>query len=142
MEDWVEEGENIMLQQHKGQDRGLSDDERNALWQWAPGVANAEARKQKWGADYTLQEKEAGIENVNTGLRRELQVPPDEEEPEDEDEEEGFDDSDEEEDEDKMEVEQTKTETKPGPAAETVPALASATQMPLQTMHKFMTTGR
>jgi len=144
VEDWVEEGENIILQQHKGQHRGLSDDDRNALWHWAPGAANAEARKQKWGADYTLQEKEAGIENVVTGLRRELQLPPDEDEAEDEDEEDDFEDSDEDsdEDKDKMEVEPAKLESKPGNAVGTAPVLQSAAQMPLQTIHKFMTTGR
>lgn len=143
VEEWIEEGESITLQRQKGAQKGLSDEERNALWQWAPGAANKEARKQKWGADFTLEEKQNGIENVITGLRRDLIEPTDDDgdEVEEEDEEEEYEVTDDEDD-DKMEVEQTKTESRPGAAAESQPAMPIANQLPLQTVHKFMTTGR
>ncbi len=142
-EEWIEEGEKIAIQQKQGT-RGLTDDERNELWQWAPGAANKEARRQKWGADYTLEEIQRGIANVVTGLRRELVEPPEDDldgEEEEEDEYEVTDDE-EEEDEDKMEVEQVKPESKPGLSATSLPVQRSVAQMPLQNIHKYMTTGR
>ncbi|EXJ95972.1 hypothetical protein A1O1_01097 [Capronia coronata CBS 617.96] len=144
VEEWVEEGENITLRPRKGDQRGLSDADLSALWQWAPGAANKEARKQKWGADFTLEEKQRGMSNVITGLHRELVEPPDEEGDEEYEEEEYevTDEDEDEEDEDKMEVEQTKSETIPGGGTESAPILRSANQMSLQSVHKFMTTGR
>lgn len=146
MEDWVEEGEKITSQQHKGPHRGLSDEDRNALWHWAPSAANTEARKQKWGADFTLEEKQRGIESVMTGLRRELLEPPDDEGDEMEEDEEEYDEVTDDEDEDKMEVEPTKSESKEAAAAaasgENQPVIPPANQIPLQSLHKFMTTGR
>ena len=59
-----------------------------SLWEWAGAVANDKARKHTWGGDYTLEEKENGVENVRTGLKRKLKVDPeDSSEEEDEDEE-------------------------------------------------------
>lgn len=143
VEEWIEEGQKISSDQTKGAHRGLSDEDRRAIWQWAPGAANKEARKQKWGADYTLEEKQRGIENVATGLRRQLVEPPDDEDDEDiEDEDEADYEEEEEDDEDKMDVEQTKPETKPGASADTLSRPLDATQMPLETVHKYMTTGR
>ncbi|EHY52313.1 Mediator of RNA polymerase II transcription subunit 8 [Exophiala dermatitidis] len=144
VEDWVEEGESIALRLRKGDPSGISEADLNALWQWAPTAANKEARKQKWGADFTLEEKQRGVSNVVTGLRRELVEPPDEEDEEgDEDEEyEVTDEEEEEDDGNKMEVEQTKSENKPGGTTESATVLRTATQMPLQSVHKFMVTGR
>ncbi|KIW98903.1 uncharacterized protein Z519_00566 [Cladophialophora bantiana CBS 173.52] len=143
VEEWIEAGENVSAQQHKTTFRGLSDDDRNALWQWAPGVANGAARKQKWGADFTLEEKQKGVENVATGLRRQLVEPPDdegEEEPEEEEDEfEISDEEDEGEDGDKMDVEKQPPKTEASPAST---ALPTAGQMTLGALHKFMTTGR
>lgn len=144
MEEWVEEGENIAIRQRKGGHGGLSEEALSALWQWAPSAANHEARKQKWGADFTLEEKQRGVSNVVTGLRRELVEPPDDEGDE-EDEEEEYevtDEDEDEEDEDKMEFEPTKPETKPGIGTDGTPVLRTANQMPLQSVHKFMMTGR
>ncbi|KIX00202.1 uncharacterized protein Z518_10340 [Rhinocladiella mackenziei CBS 650.93] len=143
VEDWVEEGENISARQHKSAQQGLSDEDRNSLWRWAPGAANKEARRQKWGADFTLEEKQHGIEDVITGLRRALVEPPDEEGDEEQEEEEEEYEVTDDEDEDKMEVEQAKPESIPQQAAgEIPPATLTVNQMPFQTIHKFMTTGR
>lgn len=48
-------------------------------------AANEQARRHEWGGEYTLEEIEGGVENVVTGLRREMG----EESDSDEDEEEG-----------------------------------------------------
>ena len=138
VEDWVEQG-----QQHGmlTSDRALSGGELNEFWQWAPGTANAEARKQKWGADYTLAEMKAGIDTVATGLRRTLVQPPDEtgdEEDEYEevtDEEEG--DEDNEDEGDKMDV----VETQAGRPGATPIASSTQKNIPLAGIHKFMVTG-
>lgn len=64
VEDWVEEGR---AAGEKLEDR----EEVTELWQWAMMAANEEARKHEWdGAEYTLEEREMGVENVVTGLRR------------------------------------------------------------------------
>lgn len=42
------------------------------LWNWAGRAANELARQHEWGGDFTLAEREAGVENVVTGLRRKL----------------------------------------------------------------------
>ncbi|OAL31600.1 hypothetical protein AYO20_08143 [Fonsecaea nubica] len=146
VEEWVEEGENINAQQHKATFRGLSDNDRNGLWQWAPGAANAAARKQKWGADFTLDEKQKGVEKVSTGLRRELVEPADDEGddgPEEEEEYEVSDEEGEDEDADKMDVEQQAPKVEANTAStETRSALPTASQLSLEALHKFMTTGR
>lgn len=72
----------------------LGESELANLWEWAPFEANQEARRRNWGGNFTLEEREAGVQNVVTGLRRQL-----EDDDGDEDEEE-----DEEESEDEMEV--------------------------------------
>ncbi|KAF3891420.1 Mediator of RNA polymerase II transcription subunit 8 [Trichophyton interdigitale] len=50
----------------------LSGEDLQALWEWAPIEANMEARRRNWGGDYTIEEKEAGLNNVITGLARKL----------------------------------------------------------------------
>ena len=139
VEDWVEQG-----QQHSmlASDQALSGTQLNEFWQWAPGVANAEARKQKWGADYTLAEMKAGTDTVVTGLRRTLVEPPDEtgddegdEYEEITDEEEG--DEHDEDEGDKMDV----VESQAGRLAARPVALLIQPKMPLTSIHKFMVTG-
>ncbi|CAG8153071.1 unnamed protein product [Penicillium nalgiovense] len=51
----------------------LTDAQLAELWEWAPLEANQEARRRNWGGNFTLEEREAGIENVVTGLRRQLE---------------------------------------------------------------------
>lgn len=71
-------------------DDGLTEQELHDLWDWAPVTANREAKRRKWRgeADYTLEEKEGGVKNVVTGLKRKLEEgesSSEEEEEEDED---------------------------------------------------------
>ncbi|CAK44630.1 hypothetical protein CBS63078_2489 [Aspergillus niger] len=72
--------------------RLLSDDAIAELWDWAPVAANEEARKRNWGGNYTLEEREMGIENVVTGLSRVLE---DDDEEDESDSEEGEGEADE-----------------------------------------------
>jgi mediator of RNA polymerase II transcription subunit 8, fungi type len=148
IEDWVKEGESLAAQQRKTSFRGLSDEDRNSLWEWAPSAANSAARKQTWGGDYTRAEQQSGIENVVTGLQRQLVEPPEDdgdegpEDDDDDDEEEEYENTDEEEEgDDAMDVDkkQPQAETKP---ISTTPATPKATQMPLGIIHKFMTAGK
>lgn len=64
----------------------LSEDDLAALWKWAPVEANSEARRRNWGGNFTLEEKERGIQEVvaELGLKRVLE---DDDESEEEDEE-------------------------------------------------------
>ncbi|KAJ9605106.1 mediator of RNA polymerase II transcription subunit 8 [Cladophialophora chaetospira] len=144
IEDWVKEGENINAQQRKRSPRGLSDADRDSLWQWAPGEANAWARKQTWGGDFTRAETLRGVENVVTGLRRELVEPPEDEGEDDgvdeDDEFEGSDSEDEEGDAMDVEKPQPKPETKPATPTQ-IRTVLPANQMSLSSIHKFMTTG-
>ncbi|KAI9702374.1 MAG: mediator of RNA polymerase II transcription subunit 8 [Candelina mexicana] len=50
---------------------GLADLEE--LWDWARLAANEEARKRMGLGAFTLEEREGGVENVVTGLRRKLE---------------------------------------------------------------------
>ncbi|OJJ44594.1 hypothetical protein ASPZODRAFT_697014 [Penicilliopsis zonata CBS 506.65] len=81
VDDWVGRG--------RTQASGVGDSEAAdmaELWAWAPIEANQEARRRNWGGNFTLEEREMGIENVVTGLKRELEDDDDEEDEEDEDE--------------------------------------------------------
>jgi mediator of RNA polymerase II transcription subunit 8 len=144
IEDWVKEGEDISAQQRKATSHGLSDSERNDLWQWAPGAANSAARKQTWGGDYTRAEQQGGIEKVVTGLRRQLVEPPEFDDDEDgEDDDEEYEVTDEEDEgEDAMDVEKQQRDTQTKSIPETQLAQPTAGLMPLASIHKFMTTGR
>ncbi|PLN82951.1 mediator complex, subunit Med8 [Aspergillus taichungensis] len=53
-------------------DNNLSEHDLAELWHWAPVEANREARQRDWGGDYTLEERQGGVANVVTGLRRVL----------------------------------------------------------------------
>lgn len=143
IEDWIEEGGKIAAGQAKDSQPGLSIQDRSALWQWAPSAANREARRQKWGADYTLEEKQRGIETIVTGLQRELVEPPDDEGDDegDEEEEEEYEES-EDEDEDKMDVEPTKSQSTAATSNDIAAISATPNQMSVDKIHKFMVTGR
>lgn len=72
------------------------------LWSWAGMAANELARGHEWGGDFTVEEREGGVENVVTGLRRKFA---DEGNDEEEEEEEGDEEAEKEAGgEDKMEV--------------------------------------
>ncbi|KAL2797870.1 mediator of RNA polymerase II transcription subunit 8 [Aspergillus keveii] len=54
---------------------GLSEGDLAALWEWAPVEANMEARRRNWGGDFTLEERERGVQGIaaELGLRRTLE---------------------------------------------------------------------
>jgi len=139
VDEWVKHGQEMV--QTKPKDRALSDRDRNALWQWAPNAANGELRKQKWGADYTLAEKEQGVDKVVTGLKRELAEPPGEVSEDDDEEYEEVTDDDEEED--AMDVVEVRAEAGgQGVEMGVASRRPTAPQMPLESIHKFMMTGK
>ncbi|KAI9796760.1 MAG: mediator of RNA polymerase II transcription subunit 8 [Piccolia ochrophora] len=81
VEDWVQRGRDIAsdVDESKRSDVGnINAVELRVLWTWAGQAANAEARKREWGDVFTLEEREAGIKNVMTGLRRKLDEDSDE----------------------------------------------------------------
>lgn len=87
VQEWIDSGQEYARDAES--EEILSDFDRRRLWYDAPRTALAEARKQKWGADYTLAEIQAGVATIETGLTRELVEPPlDDEDEEFEDEEE------------------------------------------------------
>lgn len=99
VQDWVEKGLKAGTKSAE-ENRGLSEAELEELWAWAPIEANQEARRRNWGGNYTLEERETGIQNVVTGLSRQLD---DDDESEESDEEED-EDEDAADGEDKMEI--------------------------------------
>ena len=87
VEDWVVEGREIVAKAAGPEGgSGLQQEEMLDLWRWAGMAANEQARQHTWGGNYTLEEKEAGVENVVTGLRRKLKENPDDSSDEDDDE--------------------------------------------------------
>ncbi|RAH51392.1 RNA polymerase II mediator complex subunit MED8 [Aspergillus brunneoviolaceus CBS 621.78] len=72
VEDWVARGRKAAGAAGNG--NGLDDLGALAeLWDWAPVEANQEARRRNWGGNFTLEEREQGVGNVVTGLRRVLE---------------------------------------------------------------------
>lgn len=137
VQEWIESGQEYARDAES--EEILSDFERRRLWYGAPRTALAEARKQKWGADYTLAEVQAGVGTVATGLARELVEPP----LNDEDEE--FEDEEEEEEEqgegegESMDVDGTAT----GDAARSVAdAASSVPPMSMDVLMKFLSTAK
>ena len=87
VEDWVAEGRDIANEATKqGSGSSLEQDDVASLWNWAGVAANKEARQHVWFGNYTAEEKEAGIANVDTGLRRKLKETPDDSSEEDDEE--------------------------------------------------------
>ena len=87
VEDWVEQGRKTALEASGGDETAQGHPEDKSLldlWDWAGRAANEEARKRQWGDDFTLEEREMGVENVVTGLHRKLGVGDDEESEDDE----------------------------------------------------------
>ncbi|KAL5342794.1 mediator of RNA polymerase II transcription complex subunit 8-domain-containing protein [Aspergillus crustosus] len=105
-----------------------------ALWEWAPVEANSEARRRNWGGNFTLEEREKGVQSIvaELGFRRVLE---DDEESDEEDE-----------DEDEMELVGGSRgvtnggEGDAGPAGPGGPEVV-APIVPLDEMLRFMTTG-
>lgn len=85
VENWVEQGRSETTE---GKEKDVED-----LWNWASDWIGSRAAKyvlEDAGDNYTSEEREAGIENVRTGVRRKL----DENESDDEDEDEEMEDVD------------------------------------------------
>jgi mediator of RNA polymerase II transcription subunit 8, fungi type len=102
VEDWAARGRaaGSRLGRHTAEDAAaadgvLSEQQLMELWEWAPIEANQEARRRDWGGNFTLEEKESGVRDVVTGLKRQLAR--EEEEDEEEEEEEGEEDEEEDE---------------------------------------------
>lgn len=138
VEEWVEKGQEIANKNGQDRYKGVSDPDRDQLWQWAPIAANDEIRKQNWGGDYTMAEKESGIENIKTGLKRELLEPPD---TDDHDDGEGVEESDDADDKEEDIVEIRRKPNAPGLEFDLSTAKRPATQMPLGSIFRFMMTG-
>ena len=154
VDDWVARGR-AAGQKHvqggaaaggSGSASGLGETDLAELWAWAPVEANREARRRNWGGNFTLEEREMGVQNVVTGLRRELEDDDGEEdEEEDEDEDEDYGAGDE------MEVVGARTKPTGGgvefeiAAARHVQdddaAAAGGPVMPLDDVLRFMTAG-
>ncbi|MCJ1367309.1 mediator of RNA polymerase II transcription subunit 8 [Acarospora aff. strigata] len=73
VEDWVERGREIATDATKLDAESVKEHELLSLWEWAGMAANEQARKHTWGGDFTLEERDIGIENVDTGLRRKFE---------------------------------------------------------------------
>ena len=68
MEDWVEDGRKAgeeLEGEVRGGVKGVTE-----LWEWAGMAANEQARSHEWGGEFTNEEREGGVENVVTGLRK------------------------------------------------------------------------
>ncbi|OGM47009.1 mediator of RNA polymerase II transcription subunit 8 [Aspergillus bombycis] len=91
VEDWVARGRKAGASALEDTS-GLAEAELAELWDWAPVEANQEARRRNWGGNFTLEEREMGVQNVVTGLVRVLEDEGSESEEEEEEEEEGEED--------------------------------------------------
>ena len=148
VDEWVERGQEKAHAGSKDSVNRLSDNDLDELWELAPAESSKAGIRQKWGADYTLAEVQSGIEHIQTGLKRELKVPEDDdneamEDDEDEDEDE---DADEDEDDDagndKMDV--IEIRRKPGGSGlqyEVSDRPPSTPPMPLEDVFRFMMMG-
>jgi mediator of RNA polymerase II transcription subunit 8 len=94
VEDWVEDNTNPakVAKWDNGRDTGLGEDEQAELWAFAkPASTQTAGQMYSSGAfdyEYTLAEKEAGVDSVVTGLRRKLNKTMDDDDEDDEDEDE------------------------------------------------------
>jgi mediator of RNA polymerase II transcription subunit 8 len=94
VEDWVEDNTNPakVAKWDNGRDTGLGEDEQAELWAFAkPTSTQTAGHMYSSGAfdyEYTLAEKEAGVDSVITGLRRKLNKTMDDDDEDDEDEDE------------------------------------------------------
>lgn len=139
VEDWVTRGR-LAGTESLEESVGLNEADLAELWAWAPIEANYEARRRNWGSNYTLEERELGIQNVVTGLKRQL---PDDD---DDDEEE----SDEEDEDDGEEMEIVGVHTKPGVGGvlfdiarekDHIPSASASPALPMDDVFRYLMTG-
>lgn len=141
VEEWVEKGETLAPSQATNPGE-LNHSDLNELWDWAPKAAKTRSWQQCWGGDYTVAERLQGLKDdgqgwdtIVTGLDRELEDPGTPKNPEAKDEEEGGEDDVAEED--VMEG----VEDQPDKPVSSSRA-QKAPPMPLDSMLKFMSTGK
>lgn len=85
VETWVEEGRNLQID---GIGEGGSQEDIEETWKWAAGWIGPRIREyalNEAGDEYTAEERESGVENVNTGLKDVDESDEDEDEDGDED---------------------------------------------------------
>jgi mediator of RNA polymerase II transcription subunit 8 len=83
VETWVEEGRSLGADLNTGK----RDSDEEELLKWATGFINTRIATyvgEEAGDNYTVEERQMGIENIRTGLRRKLEESDSEEEDEDE----------------------------------------------------------
>ncbi|PYH93546.1 hypothetical protein BO71DRAFT_450672 [Aspergillus ellipticus CBS 707.79] len=142
VEDWVARGRHTGAADYGLVGTGLGEEVLSELWDWAPVEANQEARRRNWGGNFTLEERENGVQNVVTGLRKVLEDDDDEEE----DSEEGEGEADE------MEIVGVRRRSGAGaglefdiaaanPAAVAASSKVVVPVVPLDEVLRFMTTG-
>lgn len=100
VEDWIDDNTNPakVAKWNDGLDTGLNDEEQKELWAFAKPTSTETAigflTSGAFKYDYTLAEKDAGVDNVVTGLRRKLRKTMRGEDDEDDSEEDEDDDED------------------------------------------------
>ncbi|KAJ8067861.1 hypothetical protein OCU04_003451 [Sclerotinia nivalis] len=86
VETWVEEGRNLQID---GAGEGANQGDLEETWKWAAewiGPRIREYALNEAGDEYTAEERESGVENVNTGLKDEEESDEDDEEGDEDDE--------------------------------------------------------
>lgn len=132
VEDWVAKG--LDTARKAGMEQESVRNEFLELWSWAGVAANELARGHEWGGEYTKEEREIGIENIMTGLRRGLNEDEEDEEAEIEEDEMEFSD-------DKIKS-QVLAGQENGKDADGIPAPSeTGNPLPLEQILKFMATG-
>lgn len=121
VEKWIDEGTALGKRVDEG--GGLKGKELDDVWGWAAERAVGSSAEIPWGIDYTLDEREEGVEGVMTGIMRKLN--------------DGMEDMDEEEEEEEDgRAKDIKKESTP--EVRTIPAKPP---MPLETILRFMNMG-
>ncbi|KAJ5812057.1 hypothetical protein N7474_008358 [Penicillium riverlandense] len=150
VEDWVARGRiagthdpdsALHADQNSTAPKPLTEAQLAELWEWAPLEANEEARRRNWGGNFTLEEREAGVQNVVTGLKRQLE---DDEGSEGEEEEEEEEEEAEAEDEEEMDVVGVHRKASGGMEFDIAVHHRHALEpvVPLDEILRYMTTGR
>ncbi|KAF2172160.1 hypothetical protein M409DRAFT_17400 [Zasmidium cellare ATCC 36951] len=83
-EEWIDESLKDTTEQNgTGQSDGLASDQMEELWSWAGGSLRKFLEpwdeEGRFEDNFTVAEREAGVENVVTGIKRDLDPDPDEE---------------------------------------------------------------
>ncbi|KAI5371211.1 hypothetical protein Slin14017_G020900 [Septoria linicola] len=86
-EAWIDESVTVSKENDNGGSAGLKDEDLRDLWSSAKSIQQEIFARltedQVWDDDFTIQERENGVKNVVTGLKRDLDEDEDEDENED-----------------------------------------------------------